>query len=162
MHVKDWILPGPTKKRRYRRILLYLQKMCLFGRMEHILKQSHDIMQCVRPLNCCAIALVALLTKNLKTPGRYELDIQPQPSRWGCHCHQLQNQPFGFCGRFGTASNFNRSFKMHLIGFLLHAPKHERKSALKIPDVLSLKTRKAMFPASERKYTAASWEVQVP
>jgi len=34
---------------------------------------------------------------------------------------------------------------MHLIGFLLHAPKHERKSALKMPDVLSLKTRKAMF-----------------
>ena len=33
----------------------------------------------------------------------YELDRQSQPNRRGCHCWKLWNQPFAFCGQFGTA-----------------------------------------------------------
>jgi len=36
----------------------------------------------------------------------HELDRQSQPSRRGCHSWELQDQPFTFCRRFGTASIF--------------------------------------------------------
>jgi len=51
------------------------------------------------------------------------------------------------------------SSSSHLIGFLVRATKLERKSALKrLRYYVSLK---AVFPASERKYTAAGGDVQV-
>jgi len=37
----------------------------------------------------------------------HELDKQSQPSRRGCHSWELQDQPFTFCRRFGTASIFS-------------------------------------------------------
>jgi len=54
----------------------------------------------------------------------------------------------------------NRVFSTHLIGFLLRGTKQERKTAPKrsryyVPP-------KAVFPASERKITAAGGDVQVP
>jgi len=38
----------------------------------------------------------------------------------------------------------------------------ERKSGLKDWDIVSLKTPKAVYSASERKYTAAGGDIQVP
>ena len=67
-------------------------------------------------------------------PGLHELDRQLQPSRWGCHSWELQDQPFTFCRRFGTASIFStvssactRSF------FKLRATEPEWKLTLNIP-----------------------------
>jgi len=36
-----------------------------------------------------------------------ESDRQSQPSRWRCHCWELQDQPFTFCRRFVSASIFS-------------------------------------------------------
>jgi len=49
-----------------------------------------------------------------------------------------------------------------MIGFLLRATTQERKSSLKDCSIVSLKMPKAVFPASERKYTAAGRDDQVP
>ena len=59
--------------------------------------------------------------------------IDSQTRRRGCHCRELQDEPFAFCGRIGTAcvDLFNRVFSTHLIGFPLRATKQERNSALK-------------------------------
>jgi len=53
-------------------------------------------------------------------------------------------------------------FSTHLIDFLLHATRQERKSALKVRGTVSLKTPKAVYSVSDRKYTAAGGDVQVP
>ena len=60
-------------------------------------------------------------------------DRQSQTRRRGCHCCELQDDLFAFCGRIGTAGVdlHNRVFSTHLIGFLLRATKQERKSPLK-------------------------------
>jgi len=72
-------------------------------------------------------------SKNLDSPGRYELDRQSQTHRRGCQWWELQDEPFAFCGRIGTAcvDLLNRVFSTHLIGFLLRATKQERNSILK-------------------------------
>jgi len=56
----------------------------------------------------------------------------------------------------------NRVFSTYLIGFILCTTKQERKSALKSLRYLSLKTPKAVYSASERKYTVAGGGVPVP
>ena len=50
-----------------------------------------------------------------------------------CHCWELQDEPFAFCGRIGTAcvDLLNRVLSTHLIDFVLRATNQERKSALK-------------------------------
>ena len=72
-------------------------------------------------------------SKNLNIPGLYELDGQSQTRRQVCHCWELQDEPFAFCGQIGTAyvDLLNTVFSMHLIGFLLLVTKQERRSALK-------------------------------
>ena len=111
------------------------------------------------------------LPKHLKSSGLYELDRQSQTRRQGCHCWELQDELFAFCERIGIAcvDLLNRVFSTHFIGFLLRATKKERKWALKrlryyvLPKAMFLgQTPKAVFPASERKYTAAGGDVQVP
>ena len=73
------------------------------------------------------------IPKHFESPGLYEVDRQSQTRRRGCHCWELQNEPFAFCGRICTAcvDLRNRVFSAHLIGFLQRATKQERKSALK-------------------------------
>jgi len=52
----------------------------------------------------------------------------------------VQDELFGFSGRIGTArvDLLNRVFSTYLIGFLMRATKQERKSALKMIEVLCL------------------------
>ena len=101
-------------------------------------------------------------SKTLKSPGLYKLDKQWQTHRRGCHYWELQDEPFVFCGRIGTAcvDLRNRVFSSRLIGFLLRATKKERKSGLKrlryyvSPRQCFLGRRPRQFPASEHKYTS--------
>jgi len=65
-------------------------------------------------------------------------DRQSQPSRWVCHSWELQDQPFAFCRRFGTASIISTVFSMHSIGFQLRSTELEWKSTLKIPRYYSM------------------------
>ena len=53
--------------------------------------------------------------------------------RRGCHCWELQDKPFAFCGQIGAAcvDLLNRVFSTHLIDFPLRATEQERNSALK-------------------------------
>ena len=78
-------------------------------------------------------SLCGPLPKTLKSPCLYKLNGQSQTHRRGCHCWELQDEPFAFCGRIGTAcvDLRNRVFSSLLIDFLLRATKKERKSALK-------------------------------
>jgi len=39
---------------------------------------------------------------NLESPGLYELDRQSQERRRRCHCWELQDEPFAFCGRIAN------------------------------------------------------------
>jgi len=55
----------------------------------------------------------------------------------------------------------NRSFNMHLIGFLLRAIKLEWILALRRPRYYMLKKPKSVHAASERQYSVAGREVQV-
>jgi len=77
---------------------------------------------------------LCVLSKNLASPGVYELDGQSQTRRQGCHWWELHDGPFAFCRRIGTecVDLLNSVFSTHLIDFLLRANKQERKSALKI------------------------------
>jgi len=59
-----------------------------------------------------------------------ELD---RPSRRGCHCRELQDQPFVLCGRCGTARILSTGLQNALIGFLLLATNRGWKWALKRP-----------------------------
>jgi len=107
--------------------------MCCCGRMEHIPKKKTHYAR-VRTSNSCAIAYVVLSQKLWRSPGLHELDDrQSQTRRHGCHCWELQDEPFAFCGRIGTACMdlLNRAFSTHLIGFLLCTTNQERNSALK-------------------------------
>ena len=58
---------------------------------------------------------------------------QSKTRRRGYRCWELQDEPFAFRARIGTAcvDLLNRVFSRHLMGFLLCANKQERKSALK-------------------------------
>jgi len=94
----------------------------------------------------------------LRNTGRHELDRQSQPNRWGCHSLEMKDQLFTFCRRFGTASIFSTVFSMHSIGFLLRATEPKWKSALKYRDYVALQVQ----GSSERQYTAAGGDVQVP
>ena len=71
------------------------------------------------------------VARRLKVRPRW--DRQSQTRRRGCHCWELQDELFAFCGRTGSACMdlLNRVFSTHLIGFLLRATEQERKSALK-------------------------------
>ena len=102
--------------------------------------------------------------KFLKSLGLYELDRQSQTRRRGCHCWELQGEPLSFCRRIGTAcvGLLYRVFSTHLIGFLMRATKQEQKSALKKLRCCVSQDTKAVYSASERKYTAAGGDVQVP
>ena len=123
--------------------------------------------QDIWPSNCWAIAYV-VSPKKFEEPWSiwiwYSHRRQSQTPPQGCHCWELQDEPFAFCGRIGAAcvDLFNRVFSSHLIGFLLRATKQERKSALKILRYYVSKRPKAVFSASERKYAAAGGDVQVP
>jgi len=82
----------------------------------------------------------------LRTTGLHEFGRQSQPSRRGCHSRELQEQPFTFCRRFGTASIFSTVFSMHSIGFLLRATEPGWKSTLKIPRYyVSLQTQGSIY-----------------
>ena len=100
----------------------------------------------------------------LRTTGLHELDTQSKPGRRGCHSRELQDQLFTFWRRFGTARIFSTAFSMHSIGFLLRETEQEWKLVLKIPRFysMSLYKPKAVYGASERQYTAAGGDVQVP
>ena len=74
----------------------------------------------------------------LRTTGLHEFDRQSQPSRRGCHGRELQDQPFTFCRRFGTANVFSTVFSMHSIAFLLRETEPERTLVLKIPRFCSM------------------------
>ena len=78
-------------------------------------------------------SLCGPIPKHFESPGLYEADRQSQTRRRGCHCWELQDEPFAFCRRICTAcvDLRNRVFSAHLIGFLQRATKQERKSALK-------------------------------
>jgi len=69
---------------------------------------------------------------------------------------------FVFCGRISSACMYllNRVSSMHLIGFMLHATKKERKSAIK--HLMYCVFQDAQGSASERNYTAAGGDIQVP
>jgi len=63
----------------------------------------------------------------LRTTGLHELDRQSQPSRRGCHCQELQNQPFSFYRRFGTASIFSTVFSIHLVFCCVRPSRNENQ-----------------------------------
>jgi len=95
----------------------------------------------VKPFHPAAIRLLELMCNSLC--GLYQKLWralvymnwmgQLQTPQQGCHCWELQDEPFAFCGRNGAAyvDLLSRVFSTHLIGFLLRATKQERKSALK-------------------------------
>ena len=138
---------------------VYLHKMWWLGRMQHIPRKTLRKMFGPRTV---VQYLMSSFPKNLKSLGLYELDRQSQTRRRGCHCWELQGEPFVFCGRIGTAcvDLLNKIFSTHLIGFLLRATTKERKSALK--RLRYYVSPKAVYSASERQYTAAGGDVQVP
>ena len=100
----------------------------------------------------------------LRATGLHELNRQSQPSRQECHSRELQNQPYTFWRRFGTASIFSTVFSMHSTGFLLRATELEWKSVLRKTRYycMSFYKPKAVLAESERQYTAAGGDVQVP
>jgi len=100
----------------------------------------------------------------LRTTSLHELDRQSQPSQWGCHSQEVQDQPFAFCRQFGTASIFSTVFSMHSIGFLLRETEPEWKLAQNISRYYCtpLCKPKAVYSACEQWYTAAGGGVQVP
>jgi len=77
-------------------------------------------------------------------------DRQSQPSRWGRHSWELQDQPFAFCRRLDSANIISTVFSMHSIGFQLRATEPEWKSTLKIPWYysMSLYKPKAVYVCS--------------
>jgi len=98
------------------------------------MSRKNNITQDVRPSNCFATAYTVALSQKFESPGLYQLNSQSSMRRQGCYCWELQDEPFVFCGRIGTAcvDLLNRVFSTHLIDFLLRATEQERKSALKI------------------------------
>ena len=101
----------------------------------------------------------------LRTTGLHELVRQLQSSRRGCHSRELQDQPFTFCRRFGTASIFSTVFSMHSMGFLLRETEPEWKSVLKNEVqyyCMSLYKPRSVYSASERQCLAAGGDVEVP
>jgi len=102
----------------------------------------------------------------LRTTGLHQSDRHSQPSRRGCHSRELLDQPFTFCIRFGTASISSTVF-MHSIGVVLRETELKWKSVPKkrgttLQTHESVRKPKAVFSASERQYTAAGGDVQVP
>jgi len=114
-------------------------------------------------------SLCGPLPKTLKSPGLYELDRLSQKHRRGCHCWELQNEPFAFCGRIDTecVDLRNKVFSSHWS--VSAACDQGTKISSKKIEVLCLakavfpgQTLKAVFPASEHKYIAAGGDLQVP
>jgi len=64
----------------------------------------------VKSLCCCSENCVQSLLHELDLRLRCQHDRQSQPSRRGCHSLKLQDQPFTFCWRFGTASIFSTEY----------------------------------------------------
>jgi len=82
----------------------------------------------------CAICFV--LFPLLCMHSAYEKDEQSQLSQQGCHSWLLEDQPFSFCRRCGTASIFSTgSSNMYSIHFLLRATECDRNIALRRPRV---------------------------
>ena len=103
-----YIRGDQTKARRPVCTFFQAPRCRLWTAVQHSIKcwlsrKSH----CIRPSSGQTIANSVLGSKSLATPGLYELDRQSQPSRRGCHICELQDQPFTFCRRFGTASIFS-------------------------------------------------------
>ena len=137
--------------------------MYWFGRMEYIPKKSRYA-KCL-PLEQLCNSLCGPLPKNLASPSLYDLnDRQSQKRRRGCHCWELQDEPIAFCERNDTArvDLLNRAFSTHLIGFCCVRPSRNENQHKKVRSIVSIKTPKAVFSASERQFTAAGGDVQVP
>ena len=110
--------------------------------------------------------LMCSLPKFLKSPGLYELDIQSRTHRKRCHYWQLLDGLFGFCGRIGGLLHAwifatGSSARIWSV-FRCVRPRRNEHQLLKDWGIVSLKTPKAVFSASERKYTGAGGDIQVP
>jgi len=118
-------------------ILPIMKKYCIYKKcvdLECNISRKNHIAQDVWTSNCCVIAYVVLSQKIRRALVYMNwIDRQSQTRRRGCHCWELQDEPFVFCGRIGATcvDLLNRVFSTHLIGSLLRANKQERKSALK-------------------------------
>jgi len=109
-------------------------------------------------------SLCGPLPKYLESPGQYDLYRELQTRRRWCHSWELQDEPFAFDGRTGTACvDLNMVFSTHIFSFLLRATKkeQEQKSAPKRWRQCVFTTPKAVYSASEWKYATAGGDVQV-
>ena len=104
--------------------IIYLRKICWFGRMEHIPKKYHYARCPVLELFCNS--LCGPLPKIWESPGL--LDSQSLTRRRRCHCWELQDESFAFCGRISSllhawifSAGLQHAFD--LIDFLLRATK---------------------------------------
>jgi len=61
-------------------------------------------------------------------------------SERGCHNRELQEQPFTFCRRFGTASVFSTVFSMHSSVFFAACDRAGMKISTRNIEVLCLST----------------------
>ena len=109
----------------------YIYEKCFDLAELNICRKKSHYARCLA-LELLCNNLCGPLPKNLESPCLYELDTHSQTRRRECHCWELQDEPFAFCGRICTAcvDLLNRVFSPHLIGFVLRATEQERKSAL--------------------------------
>ena len=90
--------------------------------------------------------------------------------RQGCHCWELQDEPFVFCRQISTAcvDLQNRVFSVHLIVFLLRVTKKERKSTLKHWGIMSCQGSVSWADAQGSvsckwaQIHCSRWRLQVP
>jgi len=68
----EGISPGRKTHFANKEKIIYLRKICKFGRLQ-LFRKNH-VTQDVRASNCCAIAYGFLSQKNFESPGQYELD----------------------------------------------------------------------------------------
>jgi len=124
----------------------------------------------LRSLCPCRRSYITTVNSGCLTPTRkcvviyplrslHQLDTQPRPRRWGCHFLELQDQPLAFCGR-------GRIGSICWIGlptctwsvFGCVGPRRNYNQHWKDRGDMSLQKHKAMYAASERKYTGVGVE----
>ena len=111
----------------------------------------------IKSLYPCQESLIKTVQRWCSTPTRvcavilHELDRQSQPSRWGCHSSELQDQPFTFW-RFGTASIFSTESSACTRSVIRCVrPNRNENQHLKYRGIMSPYKSKTVYAAGERQ-----------
>jgi len=120
-----------------------------------------ELLQYFRKLS--RAARKAFACRVLCRPGLHELDRQLQPSRWGCHSWELQDQPLIFWDDLVLIASSQQSLQHALDRFSAACDRAGMKINTENTEVLCLSSTQGSvaYAASERQYTAGG-EVQAP